>query len=74
MIKEKFNWFNALERAGWTALEAPAVVSLLDLLVEEVAMPPKALLVSAVAGFVVSFLKTLGIDRLVWLTRRRRDM
>ena len=57
------NWFNVLERAAWTAVQAFLASLSIEAIVEGVADPWKALAVAAL-GAAISGIKTLAQDRL----------
>lgn len=65
-----FPWRETIERAIWTALETPIVVEVLDRLTALEATGTQ-LLASAGAGFLVSAVKTISVDRLVYLQAKR---
>lgn len=61
-----FDWGNTLERAVWTSLQVPAVVAVLDS-ISALDAPASAIIWSAVGGFVISAVKTVGQERLRYL-------
>lgn len=63
-----FDWGNTIERAVWTSLQVPAVVSVLDAF-NVLEVPATSLLWAALGGFLVSAVKTIAKDRLAFLNR-----
>jgi hypothetical protein len=63
-------WSDVIERALWTAIQAPAAVAIGDALAGG-SVPDEVLIWSAAAGFLLSAVKSIAKDRLEYITSRQ---
>lgn len=69
----KFNWLNAIERGLWTGVQVPSVMGILDGMQETVSVPGWSYLIGGGLGVLISVVKTLAHERLLYLKALKEE-